>query len=46
MRKLVLSSGQADLLFTMLCAQASETDPFVMEERLKEKGIVKQPSTL
>lgn len=41
-----LSNGQIDLLFTMLMAEATNTDPFVMEEELKTKGLIKQPSAI
>lgn len=41
-----LSNGQIDLLFTMLMAEATNTDPFEMEEELKNKGLVKYPSTI
>lgn len=41
-----LSEGQLDLLFTMLVAVATDTDPFVTEIELKKKGIIDEPSTL
>lgn len=41
-----LSNGQLDLMITMLMAEATHTDPFEMENELKNKGIIKQPSTL
>lgn len=41
-----LTEGQLDLLFTMLMAEATGTDPFLMEEELKEKGIITKPSTI
>ena len=41
-----LSNGQIDLLFTMLMAEATSTDPFEMEQELKTKGLIKQPSTI
>jgi hypothetical protein len=41
-----LSNGQIDLLFTMLMAESTNTDPFVMEEELKAKGLINQPSTI
>lgn len=34
------SESQINLLFTMFMAEATDTDPFVMEEELKEKGII------
>lgn len=41
-----LSNGQVDLLFTMLMAEATNVDPFEMEKELKNKGLVKCPSTI
>ena len=41
-----LSEGQTDLLFTMLMAEATGTDPFEMEQELKDKGLIKQPSAI
>ena len=41
-----LSNGQIDLLFTMLMAEATGTDPFEMEQELKNKGLIKQPSAI
>lgn len=41
-----MTEGQIDLLFTMLMAEATNTDPFEMERELKEKGLIKQPSTI
>ena len=41
-----LSNGQVDLLFTLACAAAFDTDPWTMEEILKEEGLIDQPSTL
>lgn len=41
-----LSKGQVDLLFTLACAAAFDTDPWEMEEILKEEGLIDQPSTL
>ena len=41
-----MTQGQIDLLFTMLMAEATDTDPFAMEQELKEKGLIKHPSTL
>lgn len=41
-----LSKGQLDLLFTMLVAAATDTDPFVTEIKLKEEGLIDEPSTV
>jgi len=41
-----LTNGQIDLLFTMLMAVATDTDPFEMEQELKNKGLIEQPSTI
>ena len=41
-----MTNGQIDLMFTMLMAEATGTDPFVMESELKEKGLINNPSTL
>ena len=41
-----MTEGQIDLLFTMLMAETTNTDPFEMERELKEKELIKQPSTI
>ena len=41
-----MTKGQEDLLFTMLMAEATNTDPFTMESELKDKGLINNPSTL
>ena len=41
----MFSEGQTDLIFTMLMAEATNTDPFEMEETLKKRGLVSKPST-
>lgn len=41
-----MTKGQEDLLFTMLMAEATNTDPFIMESELKDKGLINNPSTL
>lgn len=41
-----LSEGQTNLIFTMLMAEATKTDPFVMEEELRNKGIIDKCSTI
>ena len=41
-----LSNGQIDLLFTMLMAEVTGTDPFEMEQELKNKGLIVQPSSI
>ena len=41
-----LSGGQIDLLFTMLMAEATSADPFEMEQELRDKNLIKQPSTI
>lgn len=41
-----LTDGQVDLLFTMLMAESTGTDPFEMEQELKNKGLIEQPSTI
>ena len=41
-----LTNGQIDLLFTMLMAEATDTDPFEMEQELKSKDLIGQPSTI
>ena len=41
-----LSEGQTDLLFTMLMAESTDADPFEMEIELRNKGLIKQPSTI
>lgn len=43
--KNMFSQGQTDLIFTMLMAQATNTDPFEMEEILKNRGLINKPST-
>ncbi len=35
--------SEQDILFTMLMSIAFGTDPFVIEESLKAKGIIKAP---
>ena len=40
-----MKEGQIDLMFTMLMAEATGTDPFEMERELKDKGLINQPST-
>ena len=44
--KNMFSEGQTDLIFTMLMAEATNTDPFEMEETLKSNGLVKKPTTI
>jgi hypothetical protein len=41
-----LTNGQVDLLLTMLMAEATDTDTFEMEQELKNKGLIEQPSTI
>ncbi len=36
----VKNEGQTDLLFTMLMAEATGTDPFEMEQELRGKGLI------
>lgn len=43
--KNMFSEGQTDLIFTMLMAEATNTDPFEMEKNLKRRGLINKPST-
>ncbi|MCQ2231354.1 MAG: hypothetical protein MJZ30_05830 [Paludibacteraceae bacterium] len=40
------NEGQLNLVFTMLMAESEGTDPFTMEEELKNKGVIGKCSTL
>lgn len=37
---------QLNLVFTMLMAESAGSDPFAMEEELKNKGVIGRCSTL